>query len=403
MVEHLDGNHSFLLIKQMEVFNAIASQMNARIELLEREKLNNSRSYEDTIDQLKKVIASQNSKIEEMKESTKKINENNILRISTLEKELKTIKEEILKGAKLSRFDEVEKDSPAAGQKSQTDTHKVQPESLRYGSKSMPPPDTFRSHPSSHDSTRYGPTSLPATSQHSLAQETMIVSMKSELVQSINRVKEDMLNRTTQQETSLEYSKSEIEKIFKLLQAQDDNIMKQKQMLEDVHLRQELQEVKATKGVFIWKINDLGRRKQDANDGRVLSLYSPPFFTSFHGYRMCIRCYLNGDGSGKGTHISVFFVMMKSEHDDLLPWPFKQKVTISLLNQETPSDNSTHITQSFMPDSRSSSFQKPAKDMNIASGFPKFAPRTVLNDKKYSNNDTIYFKVKVDLSDIPLD
>ena len=246
MVEHLDGNHSFLLIKQMEVFNAIASQMNARIELLEREKLNNSRSYEDTIDQLKKVIASQNSKIEEMKESTKKINENNILRISTMEKELKTIKEELLKGAKLSRFDEVEKDSP--GQKSQTDTHKVQPESLRYGSKSMPPPDTFRSHPSNFDSTRYGPTSLPATLQHSLAQETMIVSMKSELVQSINRVKEDMLNRTTQQETSLEYSKSEIEKIFKLLQAQDDNIMKQKQMLEDVHLRQELQEVKATKG-----------------------------------------------------------------------------------------------------------------------------------------------------------
>ena len=386
----------------MELLNAVASQMNARIELLEREKLNNSRSYEDTIDQLRKMIASQNSKIEEMKESTKKINENNILRIATLEKELKTIKEELLKGAKLSRFDEVEKDSPGS-KSSQTDTHKSKPESVYYGSKSMPPPNTFGSQPSSYDSTRYGPISLPTSSQPSLAQETMIISMKSELVQTINKVKEDMFNRTTQQETSLEYSKSEIEKIFKLLQAQDDNIMKQKQMLEDVHLRQELQEVKATKGVFIWKINDLGRRKQDANDGRVLSLYSPPFFTSFHGYRMCIRCYLNGDGSGKGTHISVFFVMMKSEHDDLLPWPFKQKVTISLLNQETPSDGSSHITQSFMPDSRSSSFQKPTKDMNIASGFPKFAPRTVLNDKKYSNNDTIYFKVKVDLSDIPLD
>ena len=388
------------MIKQMEVLNAVVSQMNARIELLEREKLNNSRSYEDTTEQLKKVVVHQNSKIEELKDSAKKVNENNSLRISTLEKELKTIKQELLNGAKLSRFDEVERDSP--GTKSQTDTLKAQLESTHFVSKSMPSSDTFRSQPNSYDTTRYISKSSPSSLQP-ISMGENVMSMKTDLIKTINQVKDEMLNRTTQQETSLEYSKSEIEKIFKLLQAQDDNIMKQKQMLEDVHLRQELQEVKATKGVFIWKINDLGRRKQDANDGRVLSLYSPPFFTSFHGYRMCIRCYLNGDGSGKGTHVSVFFVMMKSEHDDLLPWPFKQKVTISLLNQETPSDGSSHITQSFMPDAKSSSFQKPTKDMNIASGFPKFAPRSVLNEKKYSSNDTIYFKVKVDLSDIPLD
>lgn len=371
--------------------------MNARIELLEREKLTGCRSYEDTIEQLKKVIANQNSKIEELKDSAKKINDKNNLRISNLERDLKAIKHELLSTAKISRFDEVEKDSPDT--KSQTDTHKPQSESTHYVSKSS---DSFRSQPASYDSTRFGSKSMGSSLQP-VSMDASTISMKSEMVKMINEVKDEMMNRTTQQETSLEYSKSEIEKIFKLLQAQDDNIMKQKHMLEDVHLRQELQEVKATKGVFIWKINDLGRRKQDANDGRVLSLYSPPFFTSFHGYRMCIRCYLNGDGSGKGTHISVFFVMMKSEHDDLLPWPFKQKVTISLLNQETPSDSSSHITQSFMPDAKSSSFQKPTKDMNIASGFPKFALRSVLSDKRYSSNDTIYFKVKVDLSDIPLD
>lgn len=387
------------MIKQMEAVNAVLSQMNARIELLEREKLNNSRSYEDTIEQLRKMIASQNTKIEEMKTSAERINDINSSRISNLEKELKTIKDELLKGAKLSRFDEVEKDSPG-----QTDSYKSQTESTLLAPKSLPSADTFRSQPHSYEINRYGPKSMPPSLQSmATVDNKVMITIKSDLLKQINQVKDEMVNRTTQQETSLEYSKSEIEKIFKLLQAQDDNIMKQKQMLEDVHLRQELQEVKATKGVFIWKINDLGRRKQDANDGRVLSLYSPPFFTSFHGYRMCIRCYLNGDGSGKGTHISVFFVMMKSEHDDLLPWPFKQKVTISLLNQETPSDSSSHITQSFMPDARSSSFQKPTKDMNIASGFPKFAIRSVLNDKKYAHNDTIYFKVKVDLSDIPLD
>lgn len=399
IADHVDSNHWFLVIKQLEVFNSIFAQMNARVELLEREKLSSSRSYEDTIEQLKIIIASQNSKIEELRDSTQKINENNSLKISGLENKITNleslIKQDTLSGGKLSRFDEVERDGP---RNTQTDTYRPNLESSTH---LLPKSaDTFRSHPTSYDSTvHYVSKSAPSSLQP-------VPTMKNELegvIAQINQVKDEMINRTTQQETSLEYSKSEIEKIFKLLQAQDDNIMKQKQMLEDVHLRQELQEVKATKGVFIWKINDLGRRKQDANDGRVLSLYSPPFFTSFHGYRMCIRCYLNGDGSGRGTHVSVFFVMMKSEHDDLLPWPFKQKVTISLLNQETPSDSSSHITQSFMPDARSSSFQKPTKDMNIASGFPKFAPRSVLNEKRYSNNDTVYFKVKVDLSDIPLD
>jgi hypothetical protein len=39
-----------------------------------------------------------------------------------------------------------------------------------------------------------------------------------------------------------------------------------------------------------------------------------------------MRLYLNGDGVGKGTHISLFFVIMKGEYDLLLSWPFKHKV-----------------------------------------------------------------------------
>ena len=377
--DHIDAHHSFLLIKQVENLNAIVAQLNARIEYLERDKITGSRSMSDTIEHQKKMIDSQSAKIEVLEDSLKKINENQSVKMASLERDMKALKQEFL-NSKTSRLDEVEKDGK------------------------LPNDSITRSQPSSYDIMPYVSKSAPPSLQkESPVVEKKFAEIQAEVTTKVNQVREEMLNRTIQQETSLEYSKSEIEKIFKLLQTQDDNIMKQKNILEDVHLRQELQEVKATKGVFIWKINDLGRRKQDANDGRVLSLYSPPFFTSFHGYRMCIRCYLNGDGSGKGTHISVFFVVMKSEHDDLLPWPFKQKVTIALLNQETPSDNSSHITQSFMPDAKSSSFQKPTKDMNIASGFPKFAPRSVLSDKRYAVNDTIYFRVRVDLADIPLD
>lgn len=41
---------------------------------------------------------------------------------------------------------------------------------------------------------------------------------------------------------------------------------------------------------------------------------------------MCLRIYLNGDGTGRGSHLSLFFVVMRGQSDALLKWPFNQKV-----------------------------------------------------------------------------
>lgn len=42
---------------------------------------------------------------------------------------------------------------------------------------------------------------------------------------------------------------------------------------------------------------------------------------------MCLRLYFNGDGTGRGTHLSLFFVVMRGKCDALLKWPFSQKVS----------------------------------------------------------------------------
>ena len=49
---------------------------------------------------------------------------------------------------------------------------------------------------------------------------------------------------------------------------------------------------------------------------------------------MCIRAYLNGDGSGYKTHLSLFFVLMKGEYDALLRWPFDYEVSMILVSKE---------------------------------------------------------------------
>ena len=63
------------------------------------------------------------------------------------------------------------------------------------------------------------------------------------------------------------------------------------------------------------------------------------------GYKMCARLYLNGDGMGKGTHVSLFFVVMRGAYDALLKWPFRQKVCD--LNNQHQQQQQQHSFNSF--------------------------------------------------------
>jgi TNF receptor-associated factor 2/TNF receptor-associated factor 3 len=149
-------------------------------------------------------------------------------------------------------------------------------------------------------------------------------------------------------------------------------------------------------GSFLWRIPDVKRRRRDAIDGKITSIYSPPFYTGRNGYKMCIRAYLNGDGIGYNTHVSIFFVLMKGEYDPLLKWPFDYKVSLILVDQ----DHRRHIVQTFKPSPSSSSFQRPKSDMNIASGCPKFSELKVLDNESYVKEDVMYIKAIVDTTRI---
>ncbi|XP_004694980.1 PREDICTED: TNF receptor-associated factor 5 [Condylura cristata] len=153
------------------------------------------------------------------------------------------------------------------------------------------------------------------------------------------------------------------------------------------------------RGKLIWKVTDYRAKKREAVDGHTVSIFSQPFYTSRCGYRLCARAYLNGDGTGKGTHLSLYFVVMRGEFDALLPWPFRQRVTLMLLDQ---SGKRNHVTETFKADPNSSSFKRPDGEMNIASGCPRFVAHETLESAKglYIKEDTLFLKVAVDLSDL---
>ena len=61
--------------------------------------------------------------------------------------------------------------------------------------------------------------------------------------------------------------------------------------------------------------------------------HSSPFYSGPGGYKLCLRVNPYGEGDGAGTHVSLYCVLMKGEHDDRLQWPFRGDITIQLVNQ----------------------------------------------------------------------
>ena len=182
----------------------------------------------------------------------------------------------------------------------------------------------------------------------------------------------------------------------KRLEEQEKSNQLLKVRISELELQLQASLASTHNGAFLWRIPDVARRKRDAIDERITSIYSPPFYTGRNGYKMCIRAYLNGDGLGYKTHLSIFFVLMKGEYDPLLKWPFDHKVSLILVDQ----NHRKHIVQTFKPTPESSSFQRPRTDMNVASGCPQFSKLDVLDDPSYVKDDVMYIKGIVDTSRI---
>jgi hypothetical protein len=145
-------------------------------------------------------------------------------------------------------------------------------------------------------------------------------------------------------------------------------------------------------GLFIWKITHF-TEKLNQSRMKSQSFFSAPFYSHRYGYKMCLRIYLNGDGAGKDTHISLFIVLLKGEYDELLEWPFLQKITFILINATKAQPD---FIDSFVPDRQSTSFAKPINQANIASGLPLFCSHGKILNGGFLKDDVLYVKATVD-------
>ena len=126
--------------------------------------------------------------------------------------------------------------------------------------------------------------------------------------------------------------------------------------------------------------------------------WSTPFYTGPDGYKLKLRVDANGDGSGKGTHVTVGVYLMKGENDDILTWPFKCDTTIRLLNWREDKEHVETILD--FNDSDDIKYRKRVMEGDTAPGglgydFISHSDLyyNITNNTEYINNDVLCFVV----------
>lgn len=177
----------------------------------------------------------------------------------------------------------------------------------------------------------------------------------------------------------------------------------QKETLDRVHkLKVEVkllqQGQQLCNGQYIWKIENMDRRCQDAVSGVSPVMYSPGFYTSPCGYKMCLRINLNGVKSGVGTHVALHVHMMRGDHDKHLEWPFSKGFTLSIVDQSEGSLQ-YHITKTVVTKPEPSVFQRPVPPWDVISseysGYEDFAPIDKIHMPQYCKNNTLLVKFEL--------
>ena len=158
-------------------------------------------------------------------------------------------------------------------------------------------------------------------------------------------------------------------------------------------------------GTILWKLDNYGKKLQAAQKEQAIEVKSPSFYTHRHGYKLQLSAFLNGNGSGLNSHLSLYIRVLPGEYDSLLEWPFSHDITFTILDQGDPlSSKRSHISVRFTPDPTWKNFQQPTSDSgddsNLGFGYPKFVSHKELKDNNYLKGGSLFVKATVDTSRI---
>lgn len=140
-----------------------------------------------------------------------------------------------------------------------------------------------------------------------------------------------------------------------------------------------------------WKIQGFrGFLKRAEEEGHEIQ--SNPFFLGEKGYKVKVGLGISG------SYLNIHFVIMKSENDVILPWPFSNFVTCEVIDQQKISVQCKHWTTLFNPLNADASWKKSFLRPKLEEN-PRWTNQILLSrlsERCYLLNDTVIINVLVD-------
>ncbi|KAL9954677.1 hypothetical protein ACROYT_G042242 [Oculina patagonica] len=147
---------------------------------------------------------------------------------------------------------------------------------------------------------------------------------------------------------------------------------------------------------FVWRIEGFSVMLKQAKRGKETRIWSDRFLTGAHGYNLMVCIDPNGDADGKNTHVSLYVCICRGLYDSLLPWPFQQQITFTLIDQQENTIHRENYVMKLIPDPEITAvFGRPVTDHNIQSyGWSSFISHRNLRRRRYIVDDTMFLRVQ---------
>ena len=149
--------------------------------------------------------------------------------------------------------------------------------------------------------------------------------------------------------------------------------------------------------LFVWTITNFQAVYERACSGKQEVILSEPFYLIKNGYRYQIKMMPNGgaaasdlvaDNSYKGLWLSLFVKVVPGEFDSLLSWPCKEKIRLTIIDQNRSQDKKKNI--STVIDLSKQECPRPLSGRGEGIGCPEFVSQGVLRNGAYVKNNAIF-------------
>jgi len=161
----------------------------------------------------------------------------------------------------------------------------------------------------------------------------------------------------------------------------------------------EASELKSESSGFVWKIGGFTEVLQQAMKDGNKKIYSSPFSTGPHGYKLIVGMKPLGDRTSKNRYVSVFLGLVNGNYDAILAWPFHRKVTFTLIDQQDDPKKRQNVVCALLTSTSDSCCARPGPTSCITElpGIARFVSHKNLKTKRYIVDDTLFLQVEIGL------